>query len=86
MNKVITKEELAEIPLQAFEGRITVLDFPREVRNVAQFLKKYPVLGFDTETRPNFKKGQKHQVALLQRRSIPDHKEILGQSDFHHRE
>ncbi len=66
MNKVITKEELAELPLQAFNGKITVLDYPREVRNVVQFLKKQPVLGFDTETRPNFKKGQKHQVALLQ--------------------
>ena len=27
---------------------------------------KQPVLGFDTETRPTFKKGQMHQVALLQ--------------------
>jgi ribonuclease D len=25
-----------------------------------------PILGFDTETRPAFKKGQMHQVALLQ--------------------
>jgi ribonuclease D len=66
MNKIITKEELAELPLQAFEGKTTVLDYPREVRNVSKFLKKHPVLGFDTETRPNFKKGQKHQVALLQ--------------------
>jgi ribonuclease D len=66
MNKIITKEELAELPLHAFGGKITVLDFPREIRYVARYLEKQHVLGFDTETRPNFKKGQKHQVALLQ--------------------
>ncbi len=31
-----------------------------------QYLKNQPILGFDTETRPTFKKGQNHQVALLQ--------------------
>ena len=29
-------------------------------------LRKYPVLGFDTETRPVFRKGVQHDVSLLQ--------------------
>ena len=31
-----------------------------------EYLLKQPVLGFDTETRPAFQRGQMHQVALLQ--------------------
>jgi ribonuclease D len=36
------------------------------VTEAVNYLKNQPILGFDTETRPTFKKGQNHQVALLQ--------------------
>ncbi len=66
MNKCISKEELNDLPVQGFEGEIIVLEYPRDVKKIVPFLKKQKILGFDTETKPNFAKGKKNQVALLQ--------------------
>jgi ribonuclease D len=64
--KTITDEELSELPLSAFEGKIHLVEKVEELTAAVNYLKKQPILGFDTETRPAFKKGQSHQVALLQ--------------------
>ena len=64
--KSITKEELAEFPLRWFEGDIYIIDKYEQVRDVAKFLSAQPIVGFDTETRPSFKKGAVNSVALLQ--------------------
>jgi len=64
--KVITDEELSELPLSVFEGKIHLIEKVEELTAAVNFLKQQPILGFDTETRPTFKKGQNHQVALLQ--------------------
>lgn len=66
MNKCISKEELNELPIQGFEGQIVVIDSVRDVVKVTPALKNESMLGFDTETRPSFKKGKKNRVALLQ--------------------
>lgn len=62
----ITKEELAELPLEEFPGRIFVVLTDKEADKAVDYLMKFPTLGFDTETRPNFKKGQRNKVALMQ--------------------
>lgn len=62
----ITKEELAELPLEEFEGRIFVVLTEKEANKAVDYLMKFKTLGFDTETRPNFKKGQRNKVALMQ--------------------
>jgi len=64
--KSITDEELAELPLSIFEGKIHLIEKVEDLTAAVNYLKKHPILGFDTETRPAFKKGQNHQVALLQ--------------------
>lgn len=64
--KSISDEELAALPLSVFEGKIHLIEKVEQVTDALEYLKKHPVLGFDTETRPTFKKGQNHQVALLQ--------------------
>lgn len=66
MNKCISKEELNELPVESFNGEIIVVDFERDAKKIIHILKKARVLGFDTETRPTFKKGAKNKVALLQ--------------------
>lgn len=66
MNKSISKEELQELPMGAFEGKIVVIEYEHDLKKVLPYLKKQKVLGFDTETRPTFKKGAKNEVALLQ--------------------
>jgi ribonuclease D len=62
----ISKEEVADLPLADFEGQIHVVQTLKEVEKAVSFLKKHPVLGFDTESRPAFKKGKLNNVALIQ--------------------
>jgi ribonuclease D len=64
--KSITDEEVAELPLSFFEGKIHLIEKVEQMTAAVNYLKQQPILGFDTETRPTFKKGQNHQVALLQ--------------------
>jgi ribonuclease D len=62
----ITAEELTALPLKAFSGKVQVVTDPANFAKVAQELSRHPVIGFDTETRPSFTKGQSYRVALLQ--------------------
>ncbi len=62
----ITKEELTDLPLRWFEGEIQVVEEQEGVDEIVKFLAKQEVIGFDTETRPAFKKGVVNKVALLQ--------------------
>lgn len=63
---VITKEELADLPVEVFGGEIIVVDHLNKVDIACEILAKADVIGFDTETKPAFKKGVSHKVALLQ--------------------
>ena len=65
-NNHITKEALDTLSRKQFAGKIHVIDKLSKVKDAASHLKAYSVLGFDTETRPSFKKGVVNQVALLQ--------------------
>lgn len=62
----ITKEELKELPLKWFEGEILLINDYEEMRYATQILSQQSVIGFDTETRPSFKKGKVNNVSLLQ--------------------
>ena len=62
----ISKEEVAQMPLVSFDKEIIVIDNLEGVSQAVAYLKSHPVIGFDTETKPAFKKGQKHKVALIQ--------------------
>lgn len=62
----ITKELIAGLPVEQFPGRIIVLTTEKEANKAIDYLLKFPLVGFDTETRPSFKKGQTNKVSLLQ--------------------
>ncbi len=62
----ITKEELTDLPLRWFEGEIIVVDDKEKLEKAVEILSKAKVIGFDTETKPSFKKGVINKVALLQ--------------------
>jgi ribonuclease D len=62
----ITKEELNKLPLHQFDGEIEVITDKRKAKKAVAYLSKFPFIGFDTETKPAFKKGQINNVALLQ--------------------
>lgn len=62
----ISKEEINELPLGQFEGKIYLIDTPDQVEDAVDFLEDQRIIGFDTETKPSFKKGQFNHVSLLQ--------------------
>lgn len=62
----ITKEEIALLPLEDYTSRIIVIDTEKDAEKAIQYLADFPSVGFDTETRPSFKKGQHFKIALMQ--------------------
>ena len=62
----IDNEDLRKLPLGAFEGEIHLIDSPAGVKKYLPVLMREKMLGFDTETRPSFRKGQKNRISLLQ--------------------
>ena len=64
-NKV-DKKTIATFPTVSFPGKIVVVLSASEAERAVDFLLTQPVLGFDTETRPSFKKGIQHKCSLLQ--------------------
>lgn len=60
------KELLNQLPVEAFTGRIIVINNFADAKKAVRYLMHYPILGIDTETKPNFKKGRMNKVALLQ--------------------
>lgn len=60
------KKQIGELPTVAFEGRIVVVLSESEARRAVDYLLSCDILGVDTETRPSFRRGSQHEVALLQ--------------------
>lgn len=66
MNISISKQELASLPAAHYKGNIKVIEKPDDVESAISELNAADLIGFDTETRPSFKKGQSFHVALIQ--------------------
>ncbi len=62
----LTREAINARPLRMYEGPIHVVDHARDVPRAVAALQREKRLGFDTETRPAFKKGESYPPALLQ--------------------
>lgn len=68
----ITKEEVAELELIQYEGPISLIQTEEAFRREFKEISSHPILGFDTETKPSFKKGKMYPTSLIQL-SSPDH-------------
>lgn len=66
INISISKDVLAGLPTEVFEGKSIVVSGASNVRKAIAQLRKHKLVGFDTETRPTFKKGKLNNVALIQ--------------------
>ncbi|WP_221773478.1 3'-5' exonuclease [Ruficoccus amylovorans] len=62
----ISKSEINDLPLFRYEGTIHLIDNEAEARKAVKILKKEQVLGFDTESRPSFRKGDHYLPSLVQ--------------------
>ena len=66
IKNTINKAEIATLPIVQFPGRIFVIYTEANARKAVDYLNRHEIVGVDTETRPCFRKGQVHKVALLQ--------------------
>lgn len=60
------KRFLADLPRFLYEGPIVVVVGEDEAKRAVECLRRTAIWGIDTETRPSFRKGESHKVALLQ--------------------
>ena len=67
----IDNDTVASLPAARFAGRIVIVDKNEQIEEACNDLKRYDVIGFDTETRPSFRAGVSYKVGLLQL-STPD--------------
>ena len=69
--KSITKQEINELPLFKFEGKLVVAADVQQIDKAIFEIEQFDVVGIDTETKPTFKKGEFNHVALIQI-AVPD--------------
>lgn len=62
----ITKEQLSELPQVEYPGTMSVVDTADEAVRAMEEIRRHKVVGFDTETKPSFRKGQLNKVSLIQ--------------------
>lgn len=62
----ITKEQIAHMPEVKYPGRAIIIDNAAAARSALTYLSKQQQVGFDTETRPSFRKGLTYKVCLMQ--------------------
>ncbi len=68
----ITKEDIRELPLLSFKGSIHVVESPDQLDDAIHALNSEKMLGFDTEKKPTFRKGEYNPTAMIQLSSIDD--------------
>ena len=66
MESSIAKETISTLEREKFEGRIIVIQSLVEAKKATKFLSGYSIIGFDTETRPAYRKGSYYGVSLIQ--------------------
>jgi len=64
--RTFSKEEINQLPLRRYPGPVFLADSDELLDQALAGLANEDVLGFDTETKPCFRRGQSHPPALLQ--------------------
>lgn len=62
----IPSEEINALPIVRYEGEIRIVRSGEELDEALDLLADETLLGFDTETRPSFRKGKINQPSLVQ--------------------
>lgn len=57
---------MAALPIRRYEGEVNLVATPQDLERALADLLQESVVGFDTETRPAFKKGESYLPCLVQ--------------------
>lgn len=66
IQRSINEAEMALLPQASYQGPVEVIDTPEALQHALDVIPNWDIAGIDTETRPSFRKGEKHPPALLQ--------------------
>ena len=66
LKRKMTTEEINALPLRYYTGEIAVINTMRDWRMAEADLLESQVIGFDTETKPSFRKGINNPPHLIQ--------------------
>ena len=64
--RAISREDMAKLPIRRYEDRLCLVATPQDLELARSDFLQESVVGFDTETRPAFKKGESHLPCLVQ--------------------
>ena len=62
----LSKEEINTLPIRRYEGEVRLVRSEEDLEAALRVLNRESVLGFDTETKPTFRKGKLNSPALVQ--------------------
>lgn len=62
----ISREDLANLPIRRYEGEVCLVSTPPDLERAVADIQQEVVVGFDTETRPAFRKGEVYLPCLAQ--------------------
>lgn len=62
----ISREQMNELPIRRYEGEVHLVETAEGLERAAGDILQETAVGFDTETRPAFRKGESHLPALAQ--------------------
>ncbi|MGA0114947.1 MAG: 3'-5' exonuclease [Burkholderiales bacterium] len=64
--RAISRESLHELPVRRYEGPVSFVDSPERLYAALTDIRGERVAGFDTETRPAFRKGESYLPSIVQ--------------------
>jgi len=64
--RLIAREELASLPIRRYEGDVNLVATLADLERAMEDIRAEGVTGFDTETRPAFRKGESYLPSLIQ--------------------
>jgi hypothetical protein len=62
----ISKADMAALPIGRYEGDVCLVQTEQQLERAMEDFRQEHVVGFDTETRPSFRKGERHLPCLIQ--------------------
>lgn len=66
LDRELSSEDINRLPIAAYRGPIHLINQRPQMLAAVKDLRRESLLGFDTEKRPSFKKGEFHPPALMQ--------------------
>jgi ribonuclease D len=64
--RAISRQDMAQLPIRRYTGEVCLVSTLGDLERALADIRQESVIGFDTETRPAFRKGESHPPCLVQ--------------------